>query len=162
MAMVSPCPKCGDMRAEPLYRSIFYPLFKRLGYRLSECGRCRRKRLVPRHKNDKHRHTHAEGSKTRAEVTRATEKGLTIAPAPTAESASLEASPDVEAATTPERHHRRFVCPCCGSRDCRASRRRLWERMVGKPHMLRCRKCRKRFPRPQTVASAAEEAGGKS
>lgn len=56
--MASPCPRCGDTRAEPLRRSVFYGLFKAAGYRLSECARCKRKRVFSRDKQAKSHHHH--------------------------------------------------------------------------------------------------------
>jgi hypothetical protein len=40
------------------------------------------------------------------------------------------------------------ACPRCGSKDYRRSRRRWWERLIGRGPMARCRACRQRFPYP--------------
>ena len=39
-------------------------------------------------------------------------------------------------------------CPRCGSTDWDRSRRRSWERFIGRRPMVRCRACRARFPHP--------------
>lgn len=175
MAMVSPCPRCGDMRAEPLHRSIFYGLIKRFGYRYSECARCGRRRLLVRREKDKHQNKQ-EGKSRAASSSRpvtqsAARNDLTppavnptekiaatpaMAAAPSAPIAVMETvTPEEEANAAAKVHRRRFTCQFCGSGDCRVSRRRFWERLAGKPKMLRCRECRKRFPRPADPDSAA-------
>jgi hypothetical protein len=40
-------------------------------------------------------------------------------------------------------------CPACGSTEYRRSRRATLERILLRPRMARCRKCRKRFPYPE-------------
>lgn len=173
--MVSPCPRCGDMRAEPLHRSFLYPLFKRFGYRYSECARCGRRRLLVRREKDKHRHSHesksqaasssrpltpsAASNESTSPAVNSTEK-IATAPAMAATANAPIAlaetvTPEDEANAAAKTHRRRYTCPFCGSGDCRISRRRFWERLTGKGKMLRCRQCRKRFPRPSDLAAAA-------
>jgi len=41
------------------------------------------------------------------------------------------------------------VCPQCGKKDYRRSRRRWWERLIQRGPMVRCRACRTRFPMPE-------------
>ena len=41
------------------------------------------------------------------------------------------------------------ACPRCGQTDYHRTHRRVWERLLGRGAMVRCRKCRKRFPMPK-------------
>jgi hypothetical protein len=41
------------------------------------------------------------------------------------------------------------ACPRCGKKDYRRSRRNMWERVVRRGPMVRCRACRHRFPQPR-------------
>ena len=41
------------------------------------------------------------------------------------------------------------ACPECGKKDYHRSRRRLWERLIGRGAMVRCRACHNRFPMPR-------------
>ncbi len=48
------------------------------------------------------------------------------------------------------------ACPRCGNKDYRRSRRRWWERMIFRGPMVRCRACRKRFPKPKFIDLQAQ------
>jgi hypothetical protein len=50
-----------------------------------------------------------------------------------------------------QRHERETlgVCPQCGKKDFRRSRRRWWERLIMRGPMVRCRACHTRFPMPR-------------
>jgi hypothetical protein len=41
-----------------------------------------------------------------------------------------------------------LACPRCGKKDYQRSRRRFWERLIGRREMVRCRACGKRLPAP--------------
>ena len=41
------------------------------------------------------------------------------------------------------------ACPKCGKSDYRRSRRHLWERLLFRRRMVRCRACKTRFPMPR-------------
>ncbi len=43
------------------------------------------------------------------------------------------------------------ACPKCGKVDFRRSRRRSWERLIGRGPMARCRACKTRFPMPRSA-----------
>jgi hypothetical protein len=43
------------------------------------------------------------------------------------------------------------ACPRCGKKDFRRSHRLVWERMLLRGPMVRCRACHTRFPLPQPV-----------
>lgn len=42
------------------------------------------------------------------------------------------------------------VCPHCGSKDFRRSRRHWYERLALRPRMARCKQCGRRFPFPDS------------
>jgi hypothetical protein len=46
------------------------------------------------------------------------------------------------------------ACPKCGKVDFRRSRRLIWERLIFRGPMARCRACRARFPLPQPIDAA--------
>ena len=46
------------------------------------------------------------------------------------------------------------ACPKCGKVDFRRSRRLIWERLIFRGPMARCRGCRARFPLPQPIDAA--------
>jgi hypothetical protein len=128
--MVSPCPKCEAVRAEPARGSIFYRPFKLFGYRLTECARCGRWRVFPTKKKTHHDPENARKLQTEAAVRMVEEK-----PAPEVVTAKNPRSP-------------KGACPVCGSHNFHRSKRSFWERMTARPPMVRCGKCRERFPRP--------------
>jgi hypothetical protein len=161
--MASSCPRCGDRRADPLRGSMWYNVFKAFGYRLAECGRCRRKRLFARDKQGERRRERQSQSSSEVQGVTGTagniETGKPFAadgesaqqtqPPMGAEAASMPSSiKDVVegAAKAEDQKHSLYSCPTCGSRDCRRSRRTFWEHLLGRGKMLRCRNCRRRFP----------------
>ena len=155
MPLSPPCPRCGDTRAEPMYRSVFYPLFKRFGYRLCYCGRCRRKRIFRRHEGRQDYKTEQKTPMARARAAPAAVGNIASDSVPpkateTGATAGNEVHKAIETPAPPPARspHISLACPFCFSRNCRPSRRKLWERWLGKPKMMRCRQCRRRFPRP--------------
>jgi len=112
-----------------------YKLAKSLGYRLRKCARCRRPRLLP--------------SQPKPAREKGTEPAELEGPAKSAETDELIDLP--EAADSEEEAGAKDPdsCPRCGSKDYRRSRRRSYERLIGRPPMARCRACRYRFPFPQ-------------
>jgi len=147
---VSPCPRCGDTRAEPVYRSVYYSLLRRLGYRLCECGRCRRWRVFRRHHQGHRRDSRRDTHEARTGALAVPDRSANSPEAPAVENPSVTTATMVETETTPAdaAGGPRIACPFCGSENCRPSRRTFWERWIGRPKMLRRRLCRKRFPRP--------------
>ena len=43
------------------------------------------------------------------------------------------------------------TCPKCGKTDYRRSRRLLWEHLIFRGPMVRCRACRTRYPQPRSL-----------
>ena len=45
--MISPCPRCGETKTDPVSHGVIYKLVWVFGYRLHRCSRCRAPRFVP-------------------------------------------------------------------------------------------------------------------
>lgn len=123
--MATPCRKCGAQKTEDPYHGLLYSLAKACGYRLRICSRCRRRRFLPL-------------ARPRLNDLDEPERLRREEPA----QANLAINPGVEANPP-------GACPKCGKVDFRRSRRRSWERMIGRGPMVRCRACQTRFPLPQ-------------
>lgn len=127
--MATPCRKCGATKTEPSRHGPMHRLARRFGYRLRRCARCHRMRLVPLDEpRDFPNDERLEGLDT-----------------------SGHESPPDEALKEPAGP----TCPRCGKSDYRRSRRRWWEHLLHRPHMVRCRSCRTRFPLPDKTLRAA-------
>ena len=107
--MATPCPKCGAAKTESVQHGLMDEVAKKFGYRLRKCSRCRKYRLLPRHRRPDD------------------------APADAAK---------------PQEQEEVFVCPGCGAKDFRRSRRRWWDYFLFHGPMLRCRICRQRVEAP--------------
>lgn len=123
--MATPCRKCGATKTEAVGHGLLYNLARKFGYRLRKCSRCQRRRLLPPHAS--------KDSPPRSNSQLRDSEALEFA----AEDANEK---------EPERSD---VCPRCGQKDYRRSRRRWWERLTRRPPMVRCRACRRRFPEPR-------------
>jgi hypothetical protein len=131
--MVPPCQHCGATRTESVRHRYpwRYAFARGFGYRLRLCGRCNHLRLVREEFFEK---THSEPL-------------ADPLPPPVAEPPPESPTPESpqEAATA----ETQVVCPYCGSPKYRRSKRRWYERLVGRPPMARCRVCYRRFPYPR-------------
>ena len=130
--MVPPCQKCGATRTESVRHRypVRYALARGFGYRLRLCGRCNRLRLI---RKDFFEHAHSEPP---ADALPFPDTELPLEP-PTPEPQEEAAAPETQ-----------VFCPHCGSAKYRRSKRRWYERLVGRPPMARCRVCYRRFPYP--------------
>lgn len=124
--MATPCRKCGANKTEPVRRGVFYSLAKALGRRPRRCARCHRLRML--------------------RMDEPTDSP--VPPRPGVLRRLFARDPDPPEAQDP------VACPHCGGKDYRHSRRRWHERVAGRPRMVRCRRCRKRFPLPEGVGQA--------
>jgi len=62
----------------------------------------------------------------------------------------------------PPRAKNTVGCPYCGSTDFRRSHRRWYDRLMKRPKMARCQKCRRRFPRPYIPSAPLDWVARKS
>jgi hypothetical protein len=133
-----------------------------MGYHLRRCAYCKRKRLFKRAKGQRHpNEMTAEElremfdrkiAKSRAKESAAPKtQGGEMEPNSSEESnqsreqASAPSIGEGEASQEVEDYR---LCPKCGSILYRRSRRRWWERLMGRPRMARCLRCDHRFPYP--------------
>lgn len=146
--MGTPCRKCGSVRTSSLkgWRDL---LARPFGYRVKECVGCHRTRWVRRRTRDSER---TGQSFVSGKPPTQPEQAAAKVAAPPTEAAvrAAEASPETGVSAekpNPERHSRRApCCPYCLSDRVRRSKRRWYERLIGKGIMMRCRECRRRFP----------------
>jgi hypothetical protein len=134
------CPACGSTEYHRIHRSALERL--QLRPRMAYCEKCGSRFPYPRH------HNRPSGSLKLGEEAAT---GGDIAAEKTAlgmaegSSAPNEGKQDT---VLWSRGIRR--CPACGSTDYRRSRRTTLERVLLRPKMARCRKCRTRFPYPKS------------
>ena len=133
------CPVCGGTQCHrsqrtPLERILLRP-------RMARCENCgsRFPYTMPVEKSPDSFHRGEEAAAGRHSAGESTEIAEeTFAPRVTAE------VPGADSSNRGWGH-----CPACGSTEYRRSRRTTLERILLRPRMARCRKCRKRFPYPK-------------
>jgi len=137
--MISPCPKCGATKTDPVPHDFKYNLARAFGYRLQRCSRCRAARFIRLHRE-----------KSLGESLVLEEAGSSGWLAEEGESpGTAKARPDpgkdqLTAAGSSDRDVPH--CPDCGSTSYHRTRRTTKERMLRRPPMARCERCGKRFP----------------
>jgi len=139
--MISPCPKCGATKTDPVPHDIKYELVWAFGYRLQRCSRCRAARYIPRHRA-KSRGSSPVENEPQSTRWLAEERGTL---------GTADASPEPNkhqgsAADSFERDVRH--CPACGGTGYHRTRRTTKERLLRRPPMARCESCGLRFPYP--------------
>jgi DNA-directed RNA polymerase subunit M/transcription elongation factor TFIIS len=134
------CPDCGSSRYQRSHRTTVERLLGRP--RMAQCKNCGARFPYPRH-----------GERPPA-APQSVEQGVSVSQLAeerrSPEIALGDAEPNgAERVTTADAYQRgRWCCPACGSTDYRRSQRTALERILLRPRMARCRKCRKRFPYP--------------
>jgi len=139
--MISPCPRCGATKTDPVYHGVLYRLVSVFGYRLQICSRCRIPRFVRRHPEESHGSSHGGNGLASAPELAPVSGALStghVGPTPQRDRATTAASPDRESGG----------CPACGSNNYHRTKRTRLERLRKRPHMARCEKCGTRFPHP--------------
>jgi hypothetical protein len=139
--MISPCPRCGATKIDPVPHDIKYELVWAFGYRLQRCSRCRAARYIPRNRGESRGSSPVENEPQSTPWLKE-ERGTL---------GTADASPElnkhqVSAADSSERDVRH--CPVCGSTGYRRTRRTTKERVLRVPPMARCESCGLRFPYP--------------
>ena len=140
--MISPCPKCGGTKTDPVPHDFKYNLARAFGYRLQRCSRCRTARFIrtPREKS--------LGVSLAVEETGSLGWLVEEGESPATTEARLEPGKDkVTAADSSDRDVPH--CPDCGSTSYHRTRRTTTERMLRRPPMARCESCGMRFPYPR-------------
>ena len=162
--MEKPCPRCGATKTESVRHGFIYDTAWKMGYHMRRCSDCNRWRFLRRgsrdgpHPNDMtleqlqdsfNRKIAAAGGNPSAVSER---YGGNVISDPSEKSRVDDTQPRTSSAraavATDEVEDYRF-CPECGSTSFRRSRRRWWERLMRRPRMARCSKCRHRFPYPR-------------
>jgi hypothetical protein len=137
--MISPCPKCGATKTDPVPHGVKYDLVWAFGYRLQRCSRCRTARYIPRHRGN---------SRGSFPVEQEPQRTLR----PPAEPGTLgtaDASPEpkeVQVTAGDSSYANLLRCPACGSTKHHRTQRTKLERMLQRPPMGHCERCGKRFP----------------
>ena len=139
--MISPCPKCGGTKTDPVPHGVKYDLAWAFGYRLQQCSRCRAARYIPRYRG-KSRGSSALGKEPVSAPGSGEERGTSG----TAEARPAPKEAQVNAANSSDRDMRH--CPACGSTGYHRTQRTAKERILRRPPMARCESCGLRFPYP--------------
>jgi hypothetical protein len=140
--MISPCPKCGATKTDPVPRDFKYNLARAFGYRLQRCSRCRTARFIRIHRG------RSLGESLIVDETGSSGWLVEEGESPATAEARPEPGKDQVAAADPsdcDVSH----CPDCGSRSYHRTRRTTAERMLRRPPMARCESCGTRFPYPR-------------
>jgi hypothetical protein len=161
--MASACPRCGATKSESVRHGLVYATLGMIGYRLRRCSSCQRWRVLSRRGTDDRNPYEMTAEELRERFNQEVAKTLKK-PSTTAESAANNMTvegPEKPAmpVPAPARSSRRkpesggetdgyHICPICGSSNYHHSRRRWYERLVGRRRMARCMKCNHRFPYP--------------
>ena len=139
--MISPCPKCGGTKTDPVPHDFKYNLARAFGYRLQRCTRCRTARFMRIHREK------SLGASLVVEETGSTAWLVEERESPGAAETSPEPGreqPTVTGFSDRDVPH----CPDCGSTSYHRTRRTTKERMLRRPPMARCESCEMRFPYP--------------
>jgi transcription elongation factor Elf1 len=139
--MISPCPKCGATKTDPVPHAFKYNLARALGYRLQKCSRCRAARYLPRHTRRPDGSSQAGKQPTSAARFGEEPKGLVRPEASAGLEGRREAAADFPSSDV-------FHCPACGSKGYHRTERTTRERILHHPPMARCEICGLRFPHP--------------
>jgi hypothetical protein len=135
------CPDCGSSKYHRTRRTILERVLLRPA--MARCERCGARFPYPGH-HDRSPDSVKSGEEA-ATVSHVGEEGRASRTAE--ESSQPKVAKQGTAADSSNRGLRR--CPVCGSTSYRRSRRNILERILMRPRMARCRKCRKRFPLPE-------------
>ena len=135
------CPECGSTKYHRTRRTILERILLRPA--MARCERCGARFPYPGH------HDRSPDSvKLGEEAATASHVGEEGRPSRTvAESSQPKVAKQGTAAGSSNRGL--YRCPVCGSTSYRRSRRNILERILLRPRMARCRRCRKRFPYPE-------------
>jgi DNA-directed RNA polymerase subunit RPC12/RpoP len=161
--METPCPRCGTIKTESVRHGFIHDTLWNMGYHLRRCSYCNRWRLFKR--GDRHR-PHPDDltieelqERFKRKIAAASGKlpadserlGGNMASDPLEQSRGPGAQPStssVSVAEVTDEYEDYRVCPKCGSKVYRRSRRRWYERLIKRPRMARCMQCDRRFPYP--------------
>jgi hypothetical protein len=160
--MASPCPHCGSTKTESVRHGLLYRLSWRMGYHLRRCSYCRRERLFKRAKDQRHPNEMTTEELKEIFDRKIAESRAKESAAPETQGGKMESNSSEETSRSREQASEPSagegersqevedyrLCPKCGSILYRRSRRRWWERMIGRPRMARCLRCDHRFPYP--------------
>ncbi len=135
------CPDCGSTKYHRTRRTILERVLLRPA--MAHCEKCGTRFPYPGH-HDRSPDSVKSGEEA-ATVSHVGEGGR--ASRTTEESSQPKVAKQGTAAGSSHRGLRH--CPVCGSTEYRRSRRTILERILMRPRMARCRKCRKRFPLPE-------------
>ena len=140
--MTSPCPRCGATRTDSVIHGGMYKIVWMVGYRLRRCSRCRLPRFIRRHLDESPDSLrlgeeavapHSTEGRRSSKIAQENFQGKVTQQATGADSSNREWG----------------CCPACGSTAYHRSRRTTLERILLRPRMARCERCRKRFPHPE-------------
>jgi hypothetical protein len=147
--MISPCPKCGATKTDPVPHNFRYELARVFGYRLQRCSRCRKARYLPRH----HR-INRDSSPAGKESMK--QGGFAQDPVTLMRSEAPPAPQEDhgEVGETSERGGPQ--CPACGSIRYHQTHRTRMEWLLRRPALARCENCGLRFPYPGRRAKDPE------
>ena len=135
------CPDCGSSKYHRSKRTTLDRVLLRP--RMARCEKCGSRFPYPRrHEKSPGLVKSGEGAAIVSHFGEERRASKTIE-----ESSEPRATEQGIAAESSNRELRR--CPACGSTSYRRSRRTTLERILLRPRMARCRKCRKRFPYPK-------------
>ena len=157
--MVTPCPRCGHTKTESVRHGFIYNKLWDMGYHLRRCSFCERLRIFKRSRNQRHpddwtaeeltAHFNRKIAEAKGKLP-VVVKGYaeTMNPNSTEKPGERGAGRNAVAVDVAEETDDYRLCPRCGSTIYRRSRRRWWEKLIGRPRMARCLKCNHRFPYP--------------
>ncbi len=161
--MASACPRCGATKTESVRHGFVYDTLGMFGFRLRRCSACNRWRVFKRRGLNERRPDEMTVEELRErfnqEVAKTIKKPAMTSENP-AKNTAMEEKPAAPVSLPPARSARRkaesgdesddyHMCPRCGSSNYHRSRRRWYERLVGRRRMARCMKCNHRFPYPR-------------
>ena len=161
--MGSPCPRCGATKTESVRHGFIYDTAWKMGYHMRRCSDCNRWRFLRRGSRD---HPHPNDltlEQLQESFNRKIAAAGGIPPMPLGrQGENVPSNPSEQSRVQSDRpgtssvgvvvaaadfeDHRK--CPRCGSTAYRRSRRRWFERLLRRPRMARCLRCRHRFPYP--------------
>jgi len=137
--MISPCPKCGGTKTDPVPHDFKYNLARALGYRLQRCSRCHAARFIRLHRGK------SLGASLLVEETGST--GWIVEEREPPETAEARPEPRKDQLTAAGSSDCDVPhCPDCGGTSYHRTRRTTTERMLRRPPMARCERCGTRFP----------------
>jgi uncharacterized Zn finger protein len=148
--MISPCPKCGATKTDPVPHDFKYNLARVFGYRLQRCSRCRAARFIRNHPGK------SLGATLIVDETGSS--GWLVEEGESPETAEPRLEPGKDRVTGADSSESDVShCPDCGSTSYHRTRRTTAERMLRRPPMARCESCGMRFPYPRHREEYPEE-----